>query len=190
VSDTRRNALSLETGLQRVPDSGGTPLVLTRPNRERGEADHLWPHHLPGSCAVLFTIMAPTGGLETAQVAVLDLNAGTWKSLIPGASQAQYVSSGHLVYVAGEALWAVALGLSRLELVGVPRVVVPQVLILPTGTAEFDVARDGTLVYVTGGHAAYRRRLVWVDRDGRQEEIAAMPSQAKRRACFTWAALR
>jgi serine/threonine-protein kinase len=166
---------SLETGLQRVPASGGTPQVLTRPNRERGEADHLWPHYLPGSRAVLFTITAPTGGIEAAQVAVLDVNAGTWKSLIPGASQAQYASSGHIVYVAGEALWAIAFDLSRLEPVGVPRVVVPRVLILPTGTAEFDVARDGTLVYVTGGDAAYRRRLVWVDRDGRQEEIAAMP---------------
>ena len=166
---------SLETGLQRVPASGGTPQVLTRPNRERGEADHLWPHYLPGSRAVLFTITAPTGGIEAAQVAILDVNAGTWKTLIPGASQAQYVSSGHVVYVAGEALWAVAFDLSRLELVGVPRVVVPHILILPTGTAEFDVARDGTLVYVTGGDAAHRRRLVWVDRDGRQEEIAAMP---------------
>jgi serine/threonine-protein kinase len=168
---------SLETGLQRVPASGGTPQVLTRPNRERGEADHLWPHYLPGSRAALFTITAPTGGIEAAQVAVLDVKAGTWKSLIPNASQAQYVSSGHLVYVAGEALWAVGFDLSRLELVGVPGVVVPQVLMLPTGTAEFDVARDGTLVYVTGGAAADRRRLVWVDRDSRQEEIAAMPNR-------------
>jgi Tol biopolymer transport system component len=103
------------------------------------------------------------------------VQAGTWKSLIPNASQAQYVSSGHLVYVAGEALWAVAFDLSRREPTGVARVVVPQVLMLPTGTAEFDVARDGTLVYVTGGGAASRRRLVWVDRRGRQEEIRRMP---------------
>ena len=110
---------SLETGLQRVPASGGTPQVVTRPNRERGEADHLWPHYLPGSRAALFTITALTGGMEAAQVAVLDVKAGTWKSLIPNASQAQYVSSGHLVYVAGEALWAVAFDLSRLEPTGV-----------------------------------------------------------------------
>ena len=166
---------ALETGLRRVPASGGTPQVVTRPNRERGEADHLWPHYLPGSRAALFTVTALTGGMEAAQVAVLDVKAGTWKSLIPNASQAQYVSSGHLVYVAGDALWAVAFDLSRLEPTGVARVVVPQVLMLPTGTAEFDVARDGTLVYVTGSGAASRRRLVWVDRSGRQEEIHAMP---------------
>jgi Protein kinase domain/WD40-like Beta Propeller Repeat len=166
---------ALETGLLRVPASGGTPQVLTRPNRERGEADHLWPHYLPGSRAALFTVTALTGGVDAAQVAVLDVKAGTWKSLISNASQAQYVSSGHLVYVAGDALWAVAFDLSRLEPTGVARVVVPQVLMLPTGTAEFDVARDGTLVYVRGGGAASRRRLVWVDRSGRQEEIHAMP---------------
>ncbi|AMY07936.1 Serine/threonine-protein kinase PrkC [Luteitalea pratensis] len=166
---------ALETGLLRVPASGGAPQLVTRPDRERGEADHFWPHYLPGSRAALFTVTSLTGGMEAAQVAVLDVKAGTWKSLIPNASQAQYVSSGHLVYVAGEALWAVAFDLSRLEPTGVAHVVVPQVLMLPTGAAEFDVARDGTLAYVTGGGAASRRRLVWVDRSGRQEEIHAMP---------------
>ncbi len=166
---------ALETGLLRVPASGGTPQVVTRPNRERGEADHLWPHYLPGSGAALFTVTALMGGMEAAQVAVLDVKAGAWKTLIPNASQAQYVSSGHLVYLAGEALWAVAFDLSRLATTGAARVVVPQVLTLPTGTAEFDVARDGTLAYVAGGGLASRRRLVWVDRRGRQEEIQAMP---------------
>ena len=51
---------SLETGLRRVPASGGTPQVVTRPSRERGEADHLWPHYLPGSRAALFTVTALT----------------------------------------------------------------------------------------------------------------------------------
>ena len=37
------------TGLQRVSSAGGEPTVLTKPNRERGESDHLWPQFLPGS---------------------------------------------------------------------------------------------------------------------------------------------
>ena len=164
-----------DTGLLWVSASGGEPQVLTRPNHERGESDHLWPQYLPGGKAVLFTITAPTGGLEAAQVAVLDVNAGTWKTVLRGASQAQYVSSGHLVYVAGDALWAVPFDLRRLATTGPARVIVPEILILPTGSAEFDVARDGTLVYVTGSVTAARRRLVWVDRQGRQEEIKAAP---------------
>ena len=167
-----------DTGLLRVSASGGEPQVLTRPNHERGEGDHLWPQFLPGSKAVLFTVTASTGGIEAAQVAVLDVDAGTWKTVIRGASQAHYVSSGHLVYVAGNALWAVPFDLARLAPAGPARVIVPQILILQTGSAEFDVAGNGTLVYVTDSVAAARRRLVWVDRHGRQEEIKGAPLRA------------
>ena len=47
-----------------------------------------------------------------------------------------------------------AFDLERLQTVGTAIPVVPQVVTLPTGTAEFDVAADGTLVYVAGGAAA------------------------------------
>jgi hypothetical protein len=30
-----------------VSDNGGDPDVLTVPDTQRGERDHLWPHHLP-----------------------------------------------------------------------------------------------------------------------------------------------
>ena len=48
------------TGLQRVSSSGGTPAILTTPNPQRGEASHFWPKYLPGSQAVLLTIMSLT----------------------------------------------------------------------------------------------------------------------------------
>ena len=76
------------TGLQRVSSAGGEPTVLTKPNRERGEDDHLWPQFLPGSQAVLFTITPTTGGVDASQVAVLDLSTGTQKILMRGGSQA------------------------------------------------------------------------------------------------------
>src|ERR1700716_1194579 len=55
------------TGLQRVSAAGGTPEVLTRPDRAQGEADHLWPELLPGGRAVLFTITSRSRGLDAAQ---------------------------------------------------------------------------------------------------------------------------
>ena len=48
--------------------------------------------------------------------------------------------SGHLVYAAAGTLRAVAFDLERLEMIGTPVPVVPQVVTLPTGTAEFDIA--------------------------------------------------
>ena len=113
---------------------------------------------------MLFTITATTGGNDASRVAALDLRTGTHKILVQGGSQAQYVPSGHLVYVASGTLRAVAFDLERLEVVGTPIPVVPQVVTLPNGTAEFDVADNGTLVYVPGGAVAPARTLVWVDR--------------------------
>ena len=164
------------TGLLRVPAAGGPFEVLTRPDRERGEADHLWPHFLPGGRAVLFTITAVSGGIDAAQVAVLELGTRTWRTVIQRGSQAHYLSTGHLVYVAGGALWAVAFDLERLQPVGAARAVVPQVATLATGVAEFDVARDGTLAYVaTGGTSSSRRSLMWIERQGREQAIPAPP---------------
>ena len=82
------------TGLQRVAATGGPTTVLTRPDRARGEADFFWPEWLPGGRAVLFTITAVTGGLDAAQVAILDLQTGTSRILVRGGSHGHYVPSG------------------------------------------------------------------------------------------------
>ena len=162
-------------GLTRVAETGGDAQVLTTPDTGRGEGDHLWPHHLPDGKSLLFTVSTVTGSRDASVVELLDLVTGERRPILRGASQARYLRSGHLVYVAGDSLWAVAFDLNRRETSGPARVVAPHVLILPTGTAEFDIADDGTLVYVADTAALTRRRLVWVDRNGGEEEIAEAP---------------
>jgi len=165
------------TGLQRVSAAGGTPAVLTRPDRARGEADHLWPEILPGGRGVLFTITAETGGLDAAQIAVLDLRTNTQKILLRGGSHAHYVTSGHLVYTAAGTLLAIPFDLNRLETRGTAVPVAPRLVTTPQGAGDFAVATDGTLVYVDApaGSTATARTLVWVDRVGHEETIAAPP---------------
>jgi eukaryotic-like serine/threonine-protein kinase len=166
------------TGLQRVSSSGGQAVVLTTPDRERGEEDHLWPQFLPGSMSVLFTIASTSGDIDRSQVAVLDLRTGTQKTLLQGGSQAQFVASGHLVYAAAGTLRAVAFDLDRLEVIGTPVPVLAEVVTLPTGVAEFDIADDGTLAYAHGGVGTVpARTLVWVDRQGREAAIASAPAR-------------
>ena len=108
------------TALQRVSAAGGTPAALTQPDRERGDADHLWPEFLPGGKAVLFTILAPNRSLANAQIALLDLQSGKSRVLMRGGSDARYVASGHLVYGAAGTLRAVPFDLERLEVKGPP----------------------------------------------------------------------
>jgi serine/threonine-protein kinase len=168
--------LSIATGLFRVSEAGGEPEALTQPNRESAETDHLWPEFLPGGQAVLFTITT-TGGGDNAQVVVLDLRTGAQKTVVRGGSHAHYVESGHLVYAAAGSLRAVGFDLDRLETTGTPVPVVPEVVTTSQGGGDFDVAGNGTLVYVPGGPQAMARTLVWVDRQGREEAIKA-PARA------------
>ena len=164
------------TGLQRVSANGGIPAVVTRPDRQRDEADHLWPEVLPGGRVVLFTITAHTGGLYNASIAALDLGTQTTTILIRGGIDAHYVESGHLVYVAAGTLRAVPFDLRRLAVRGPAVPVVSRLVTTRSGAGEFGIARDGTLVYVdvtAGSQSTRARTLVWVDRTGKEEPIAA-----------------
>jgi serine/threonine-protein kinase len=167
--------LHRSTGLYRhVPD--GAVDVLTTPNRDAGEADHLWPEVLPGDRAVLFTITALSGRPEDAQVAVLDLDTGHYHAIVPRGSHAHYVPMGYLTYSAAGELRAVAFSLDRLATTGLSVPVERPVAMSHSLAAEFDVADNGTLIYVpAAAQSASRpegvRRLVWVNRDQDTEPL-------------------
>jgi eukaryotic-like serine/threonine-protein kinase len=179
------------TGLQRVSAAGGELTVLAQPASARGERSYVWPEMLPGGRALLFTVIATTGGLGAAQIAVLDLATHSTTVVIRGGSHAHYVASGlgspkrtereggHLVYTAGGTLSAVPFDLARLETRGMAVAVLPRLLTKASGAGEFVVSTDGTLAYVDAPDAtlATTSTLVWVDRQGREEPLGA-PAKA------------
>ena len=165
-----------ESGLLRVPMGGGEPEVLTTPDTEQGEQNHLWPEILPGRQAVLFTIRT-TGGLQNAQIAVLSLESGDYNVLFPGGSNPRYVPTGHIVYGVGGTLRAVGFDLDSLTVTSDPIPIVEDVPMGSFGGTNFAVAQDGSLVYVRGSGGGRDNTLVWVDRDGREESLAAEPDR-------------
>ena len=175
--DTIILATNASSGLLRVPMGGGELEVLTTPDADRGEVDHLWPEILPGGQAVLFTIDA-AGGPQTSQIAVLSLESGDYDVLVPGGSNPRYVPTGHIVYGVGGTLRAVGFDLGSLTVTSDPVPIVDDVLMGSFGAASFAVAHDGSLVYVRGsGGGRERKTLVWVDRDGLEESLAAKPDR-------------
>jgi serine/threonine-protein kinase len=164
-----------DTGLHRVSAEGGDPAVLTKPDKTRGESDHVWPEFLPGGGAVLFTIVPLRGGLDNAQIAVLDLSKGTFKVVVRGGYHAHYVPTGHLVYGAGAAVRAVAFDVKRLEADDRPAPVLQNVLTSSQGALNATVAANGTLVYVPGGVGPGVRSLVWKTRGGAEEPVPSPP---------------
>jgi Tol biopolymer transport system component len=162
------------SGLLRVPASGGEPTELTRPDAAKGERNHWYPSLLPGGRWVLFTIRA-LNPAEPPQVAVLDMKTGQRKTLIRGGSQAEYVPTGHLLYVAAGTLHAVRFDLGRLEVMSDSAPVVDDVWMNRDTAANYAVSRTGTLVYVPASGVQSPRSLVWVDRKGQETPIKAPP---------------
>jgi serine/threonine protein kinase len=164
------------TGLQRISADGGMPTQLTKPDPARNEYEHVWPEALPGGTALLYTIINRTGGLGAARVAIQDLQANHSTDLLSGGSNAVYVPTGHLVYVAGGALWGIPFDLGRRATFGTAVPILKEMLTTGTGAGEFDVSANGTLVYGHGpGYDPLARTLSWVDRQGNQEQLPAPP---------------
>jgi serine/threonine-protein kinase len=161
-------------GLLGVPAGGGELTPLTGLDTDSSDVGHWFPSVLPGDRGVLFTIAAPNRA-DRAQVAVLDLRTKTRKTLFRG-SQAEYLSTGHLLYALAGSLYVVPFDLERLEPRGEATPIVESVWMSPGGAANYSVSRGGTLVY-TPALDAVPRSLVWVDRRGVEKSIDA-PARA------------
>ncbi len=167
--------LGSSRGLMRVPGGGGEPEQLTRVDEARGETAHIWPDVL--SRSVLFT--AWSGSTEDSHLAVLSLETGEVSYLLPDGSHQRYALTGHIICGVGGTLWAVGFDPVRLALTG--RNALPVLEQVNTknasGAASFNLSHDGSLVYVAGGvtDGVPPRRLVWVDRDGRESPLGLPP---------------
>ena len=167
-------ATNVGKGLMRISDARRNRAGHHRGRRE----NHGLPEILPGGRAVLFTIAQVGLRGSNGQIAVVDLDSGTTKTLIPGGSHARYASSGHIVYGFSGTLRAVAFDINTLTVRGNPIPVVERVVTKLSGAANFALSANGSLVYEAGDVvASAERNLVWVDRQGREE---AVPGAEKR----------
>ncbi len=155
-----------------VSANGGTPELLTE---TKGELIAC-PRILPDKKALIFTGIS--GGRGT-QLFLQLLKSKERKSLFPG-DTAQYLPTGHLLYTLGNNLMAVPFDRDKGRAIGGPVPVVEDVyrsaaLMAP----QYAVSDSGTLVYVPGKTPAAAtpmgRTLVWVDRNGKEEQIPAEP---------------
>jgi len=156
-------------GLFRVPATGGRPQNFATPDAKAGETDYRWPEALPGGGAVLYTIYG-SGGTRQARIAVRRLDGSGGTVLIEGGNNPRYVSTGHIVYATTPSvLMAIPFDPERLATIGKPVPVQTEIVAKGTGSANFAIANDGTLVYVRGGATVFQTGLgfQWMGRDGK-----------------------
>ena len=163
-------------GLRRVPDSGGTPVLLGTDNTPvRGS----WPQFLPtGGLLVVSDGRIVRLDLETLEVQTLwDPLSGVDRDVGRAGliKQARYLPSGHLVYAGAGDIIAIPFDLTALEVHGAPIPVAQDVFegARSSGAVYFASADNGTMVFVNGG---VEHRLVLVDRSGRSRPLRCSDS--------------
>lgn len=167
--------------LSRVPAGGGTPAPITELNRERGELTHRWPQVLPGSRAVLFTAHTAINGFDDASIEVFSFADRKQRTVHRGGTYGRYVGTadgdGYLLYISKGTLFTERFDLDRLEVSGPPVPPLEHVAYVSGfGSAEFDVARNGTLVYRSGENAGGGLVTVqWLNRAGKAEPFLTKP---------------
>ena len=148
-------------------------MIPTQPGEE------LWsPQLLPDGESVLYSARQIGAPWDQGQVMVQSLRSGERAAVWQGGSDARYVSSGHLVYAQGDALYAAVFDPDRLEVRGTPVPLVQGVRreSANTPTAQYAVSGTGTFVYVPGS-AGNSRILALVERTGTVHPLDLPPGR-------------
>jgi Tol biopolymer transport system component len=161
-------------GLSQVSAAGGKPQALTTLDPAKEEELHRLPEVLPGGKAVLFT--QSNSDLEDTQIVAQRLGTGERRVLVRGGTDAHYLPTGHLVYAGAGALMAIPFDPSRLQVTGNPISIADGISLRAYGVAQVGISNTGSLVYVPGGGIqGTGLKLVWVDRKGAEQPLAAPP---------------
>ena len=163
-----------------MSENGGTPVQVIA--IDEGETA-FGPQLLPGGEWVLFTLTSASGAnrWDEASIMIESLSSGERRVLRPEGRDARYVPTGHLVYVLGNALFAMPFDVNSLELIGGPTSIVEGIQTAAlranaTGAAFYSFSNDGTLVYVPGDATGGSRiNLAFLDREGNPEVLPTEP---------------
>jgi serine/threonine protein kinase/Tol biopolymer transport system component len=156
-------------GILRVSATGGPSEVIVKEENAIIKSAQI----LPDGKSVMFTRVNTIG---SGTIIVQSLKSGQRKELFSGQS-ARYLPTGHIVYAAENSLLAVPFNLEKLEVEGEPVSLVEGVLDTGGGP-QYAISDLGTLIYMPGtaiGTARAQRTLVWLDRKGKEEQLAFKP---------------
>ena len=168
-----------ETGLLRLPASGGEPVPLTTLDAARKERTHRWPSFLPDGSAVVFACdtFESIQTYDDARLEAVSLASGRRHVLFERANRGVVASGRRLVFGRGGSLFAAPFDAAKLAPTGEPRVVEPEVETASgTGAVQFAVSRTGDLLFVQGTSTQAKRRPMWVTTEGAAEPTGVEPA--------------
>jgi Tol biopolymer transport system component len=166
-------------GVLRCPLDGGSPQQIVKV--EAGEeADS--PQMLPDG-KLLVTVARTADGIgrwDRAKIVVYSLRTGDRTTVVEGGNSAQYLPSGHLVYVRSGVLFAVGFDLARNQTRGQAKAVIEGIRRASSAVepgAQFTISDNGDLFYIPGraNIELPDRILATTDRSGDVKPLAVPP---------------
>ena len=165
-------------GVVTVPQGGGTPTnVVTLKSADEVAS---MPQILDESGTLVFTLTSR--GLSTwndADIVAQSLHSGERTVIVKGAHDARVLPGGLLTYVRAGTLFAGRFDPARPARVADAAPLVTGITaatnVGSAGPGQYAISTDGHLTYLAdpGQAQGAKRSLVWIDRDGREEPIAA-----------------
>jgi adenylate cyclase len=160
--------------IMQISDNGGTAKLVIE---EEDVILLLFPQILPDGKSLLFTKIK---NFQSVSIMVKSLETGEIKEITPGV-KARYLPTGHLLYLNPDQigdtngnLFAIPFDVDKLETTGEPFLIIENIAGL--AGVSYAISDSGTLVYVPGIESTniiMGRSLVWVDREGKEDEIKA-----------------
>jgi serine/threonine-protein kinase len=168
--------------LLRVSADGGTPERLTTLNSKSSEQSSRWPEFLPGFETLLFTTSTIASRWQPAQISLYNLRTRERRDLQAGTgTRPRYIPTGYLSYANAGTLMAVAFDSQKMKVLGPPVPIADRVTQSDSsGVAQYSFSDNGVLTYVSGGVLEGLRKMVWVDRKGKEQAINAPPRDYSR----------
>ena len=160
-------------GIWKIPASGGTAVLVAKPDSRQHQAAFLYPQLLPNQ-SVLFSII--TDSITSMDDAVLAVRTGRdTRVVLSGGGSGRYLPTGHLVYGRNKSLMAAPFAAAQTKVTGESVPVVEGVETWPnSGAAQFSSSDTGTLVYAAAFEPKYS--LVSLTRHGAMETLATYSS--------------
>lgn len=127
---------------------------------------------------MLFTANSGIGGnFDAADIPLLSLKTGRWKTVLRGASFGRYLRGGHLLYIHQGTLFGVRFDPVRGEIHGMARPLLEQVSGTPNdgGSGQLDVSQTGTLGYVRRESDSVSHRIASLDSGGNLRPLLDKP---------------
>jgi Tol biopolymer transport system component len=151
------------TPIVAVSAAGGAPQPVTALDAARGEVAHFHPTFLPDGRHFVF--VARNIDPEKTSIMLASLDSKDVRRLFHADSSAVFADPGYLLFARDNALFATRFDPGGLKLVGEPTPALEQV--------RYETEDNVLSLSAAGNRIAYlpwfmRRRLVWVDRRGRE----------------------